>query len=137
MSALSRLRRQDSGNVAVQAALLLPALLGAILGICWFGLAFYAQNAIVYATREAARYAVVHGSSSGSAATPTDIANFAKSRVSGLIADQITVSVAFSPSNAPGSDVTVTAAYNMTPSAAMIGIGAMTFTRSVRMTILQ
>ena len=131
------MRSKQRGSIAVQSAILLPAFFGGILGILYFGLAFFAQSSISYAAREGARYAVVHGNKSTTPATATDVVNFAKSRVPGLIANDVSVSVSFNPNNAPGSDVTVTTSYTLGASAALLGARAMTFTRSVRMTILQ
>ena len=137
MTRVPRKFNRQRGSIAVQSAILLPAFFGAVLGIFYFGLAFYAQSSIGYAAREGARYAIVHGSKSSTPATAADVEAFARNRMSGLLANQATVSVSFSPNNTPGSDVIVVASYTLGPSAALLGVNAMTFSRTVRMTILQ
>lgn len=54
------LRRDERGATAVEMGLIAPALFTMLLGIAWFGYAFWLQNALDYAVTKAARCASVN-----------------------------------------------------------------------------
>ena len=53
-------RDQYGGSPAIEMALVAPALFTLLLGIAWFGYAFWLQNALDYAVTKAARCATVN-----------------------------------------------------------------------------
>jgi Flp pilus assembly protein TadG len=55
-------RRAEAGSVAVEFALILPALLFAILGAIQFGIVFWNWNSMLLAVEEAGRYAMLYNS---------------------------------------------------------------------------
>jgi Flp pilus assembly protein TadG len=63
------LRCDENGATAVEMGLVAPALFTILLGIAWFGYAFWLQNALDYAVTNAARCASV-----GSCANPASYA---------------------------------------------------------------
>lgn len=56
-------RRSDSGQVLVEFALVLPILIGMLVGSLDLGRVILANDLVANAAREAARYAIVHGGS--------------------------------------------------------------------------
>ena len=89
--------------------------LGVVLGIMEFGRLVYSYTVLAGATREASRYAMVHGSRSGSPATEEDILAELKRWAIGLDRDAISVDATWTPSNAPGSLVRVQSSYTVSP----------------------
>ena len=55
--------KKEDGQAVVELALTLPILIMILCGIIDFGWLFMNQNSIDYASREGARYAIVHSSS--------------------------------------------------------------------------
>jgi TadE-like protein len=58
-----RSRRSTRGQSLVEFAIILPVFLLIVFGILDFGRVVWANSAVTNATREAARYAIVHGGS--------------------------------------------------------------------------
>jgi len=85
-----------------------------IFGMLNCAIAVYDYNFVSFAAREATRYAAVHGSSSASAASTTDISNFVIAQSKGLNGTKLTVSTSWSPDNSPGSTVRVQVSYPFT-----------------------
>lgn len=79
--AFKGLFRNCRGAAAVEAAICLPVLMVALLGIIDFGRALWAQNALHYSVEEAARCGVVNAASTCN--SPSATASFAAGR-SGL-----------------------------------------------------
>lgn len=128
----SRLKRQK-GSTLVEFALVVILLLTMFLGIAGFGHALYAYHFVSNVAREAARWAIVNGStctddsSCTAPATQADIDTFVKSHAPGGIdTSQIATAVTFNPpgsnpppicatagnADAPGCTVEVTVSYN-------------------------
>ena len=63
LPAFKGLFRNCRGAAAVEAALCLPVLMVALLGVIDFGRALWAQNALHYSVEEAARCGVVNAAS--------------------------------------------------------------------------
>jgi hypothetical protein len=80
-----------------------------------FGRLVASYNILAGATREATRYAAVHGSASGSPATSSDIQDLVRKWAIGLDSNSVVVTTTWSPGNGPGSSVKVKASYTASP----------------------
>jgi Flp pilus assembly protein TadG len=104
--------RWEEGAAAVEAALILPILILAILGIIEFGTAFWQWNTMLLAVEQAGRYVMVNNTSCGVACAETQM----QSVLSGAsvcttpAAGQVCVSA--STSAGTPSTMTLTAAYS-------------------------
>lgn len=83
-----------------------------VFGIVEFGRGVFAKTAVTAAAREGVRYAIVHGTESGTPATQTDVSNYVKSKAQ---ISPIVVTYTFTPDETPGSTATVTVSYNYVP----------------------
>jgi len=108
-----------------------------VYGIMEFGRIISSYNILAGAAREGARYAMVHGSSSGSVATATDIQNVVRKWSIGLNKSAVTVTTTWTPGNGPGSDVKVKASYTLTPFTRLILHSGLTLKSTARTTISQ
>lgn len=94
------LRRQArKGTILVESALIYPAMFLVILGVILLGLAVFRYQQVSHISREAARWASVHGQqyaneNGTTAATPADVYKFAiKPQAAGMQLSGITYSV--------------------------------------------
>ena len=87
----------------------------AFFGIFEFGRVITAYNVMAGATREGTRYAIVHGSQSGSPATSSDIQDKVRSWCIGLDSSAVTVTTTWPSGNGPGRPVNVTTRYDFVP----------------------
>jgi Flp pilus assembly protein TadG len=133
----SRLSADRRGVAALEFAIVGAATLAAIFGVVDAGLALQQQNALDYATLNAARWAAVNGSNSASPASAAAVqARFAQAyaRVAPAAAAP-TPTVVFSPGDAPGAMVTVSASEVYKPVTGLSSIGVVTLTGSATLTI--
>lgn len=88
-------RRPDKGAVAVEFALILPALLLLVVGIINFGWLLGQKLSLNQAVREGARMAVVPGTDNGASVdTTTKIQNLVRASTGGLVnTNNVTVAV--------------------------------------------
>jgi Flp pilus assembly protein TadG len=110
--------RGEEGTNLVEAALALSILFSMIFGIIDIGVALYNYNFVAEASREASRYAMIHGSScSGCVATQTSIQSYvqnlgypgiASAQVTAAWPDTTGCTPSASPCNNPGNNVQVT-----------------------------
>lgn len=126
----SRLKK-EKGSTLVEFALVIILLLTMFFGIAGFGHALYAYHFVSNVAREAARWAIVNGStctgdsSCTAPATPADIDTYVKNHAPGGIdTSKISTVVTFNPpgsngpvvcgttNNSPGCTVEVTVSYN-------------------------
>ena len=91
-----------------------------VMAIMEFGRIIASYNILAGATREGVRYAMVHGSASGSAATNTDIQDVVRNWSVGLDRSSVSVTTTWTPGNGPGSKVRVQASYAVLPFTALI-----------------
>ena len=82
-----------------------------LLGIFEFGTSAWSKNNVAADAREGARYAIVHGSRSGSVADSAAVANAVKSKSS--LGNSIRVYTWWPEGKTPGSIVTVSVAYTV------------------------
>jgi Flp pilus assembly protein TadG len=101
----------------------LPTLL-LLFGIVSFAMTVYTYNFLSNASRDAVRYAIVHGSKSASPATADDIQTFVRNEAKGLTASSINVTTCWNPqnscpgptgNNSPGKVVSVAVSYSFHP----------------------
>lgn len=108
-------RQRQRGAATLEFGLAFLLFFTFIMAIMEFGRIVSAYNILAGATREATRYATVHGSASGSPATDTDIQNIVRRWAVGLDANAVQVTTTWSPGNAPGNRVRVQARYTISP----------------------
>jgi Flp pilus assembly protein TadG len=137
MRASESKRNRQRGAALLETSLAILLFLGLVFAVIEFGRAVYSYNVLAAATREATRYAIVHGSGSSSPATEADL----KARVTkwaiGLNPSALTVSASWSPSNAPGSSVAVRSDYALSPITRLVLRNSITLTTRSEMVISQ
>lgn len=104
---ICRLGADCRGVTGVQYAMVLPALVGVIMGTIDMGRMMMAQNTLVHAANEATRFAMVRSATSDHVASEDDIIALVKGSMTGLNASHAVVSVNWIPENQPGARVTV------------------------------
>lgn len=137
-------RRDDGGQALVEFALVLPVLLMLIVGLFDVARAVQAENTLAFAAREAARYAIVHGSD---AASPIpQCASCSNATITQIVQDNaigvtnITVTVDYPDlSNDRGSRVSVdaTAPFVPLPSQWLLNGGLSVTLRGGSMLVIQ
>lgn len=111
--ALRRLLHVERGTAMVEFAIVAGLIfIPLVFGIIEFGRVIWAKNMVTAAAREGVRYAIVHGSSSGSVADSASIANYVKGRTQ---LSPIVVRPSWTGTKDPGDTVTVTVQYTYTP----------------------
>jgi Flp pilus assembly protein TadG len=80
MRMFSKFRDDEEGGGMVEFAIVGALLTMILLGIFEFGIAAWAKNNVAADAREGARWAIVHGSRSGTVADSAAVANYVKSR---------------------------------------------------------
>ncbi|HUS07769.1 MAG TPA: TadE/TadG family type IV pilus assembly protein [Bryobacteraceae bacterium] len=91
-----------------------------LCGIMEFGRAVAYYNILAGATKEGARYAMAHGSASGSTATASDIQNVVRKWAIGLDPALVNVTTTWASGNGPGGRVNVRSRYNLLPFTALV-----------------
>jgi len=130
-------KHQQRGTAMVEFALAFLIFFTVVYAIMEFGRIVSSYNILAGAAREGARYAVVHGSASGSAASASDIQDIVRKWSIGLDKNSVTVTTTWTPGNGPGSDVKVAASYALTPFTKLILHSGLTLKSTARMTISQ
>jgi Flp pilus assembly protein TadG len=108
-------KHSQRGAVALEFGLAFLFFFALLYGVMEFGRIVASYNILSGAAREGARYAIVHGSASGSAASSSDIQTIVRNWSIGLDTSAVTVNTSWNPGNGPGGQVTVTASYTVTP----------------------
>jgi Flp pilus assembly protein TadG len=127
-----RAGRARRGTSVTEMAMTLPVVLLFVLGVMDFALVLYAYGTVSEAARVGARYAMVHGSASGSAVGPTANDSTVQTQVTGaapgLVTANLTVTSSWPDgSNDPNCHVTVTASYPCSLSAGkLVGLSTIT-----------
>lgn len=147
MSRTSRSRRGEHGQALVEFSLVSIVFFLLIFGMVDVGRAVWNYNTLAQATREGARYAIVHGSDSADPSGPggdhytapdTDvmITQQVEKFGGGLNPSQLTVQSEWPDgSNISGSHVTVTSEYEFQPIFDFLGLASFTMTSSSTMRI--
>lgn len=134
-------RRAERGQALVEFALAAVTFMILVLGVFDVGRAVWNYNTLASAAREGTRYAIVHGSASGTPSGPgandAGVQAAVAKHASGLnSADLTTTSTWLDGSNAPGSRVKVSTTYNFKSIfSSLFGIAPFSMTSSSTMTI--
>ena len=130
-------KHRQRGAAILEFGLAFLAFFVVLYGIMEFGRIVASYNILSGAAREGARYAIVHGSASGSVATASDIQDIVRRWAIGMDTSTVAVTTTWSPGNAPGGLVKVTASYNITPFTALLVKSGITVQSSSQMAISQ
>ena len=130
-------RSGQRGASLLEFALAFLVFFAALYGIMEFGRIVSSYNILAGAAREGARYAMVHGSASGSAASSSDVQTVVRRWAIGLDRNSVDVTTTWSSGNAPGDNVKVTASYTVTPFSGLILKNGLTLQSSSQMAISQ
>jgi Flp pilus assembly protein TadG len=103
----SDLDKKQRGSAMIEMAVILPIYLSLVIDTIQLCLIIFGYCNATYASREAARYAAVHGTGSTYQCTSTDLSNIATQYLWGVPKNAVTISSSWSPDNNPGSSVTV------------------------------
>lgn len=145
------MKRSEEGAALVEFAISASILFVMLFGIIEFSMGLYAYNFLAYATKDAARYAMVRGSNCSVLANcgviNTQVQNFINSEgypgLSGAVTTTTTWTCETIPDptlqnakcNAPGDLVTVTATFPFTLSVPFMSQQSLTFTSTSAMII--
>jgi len=105
----------QKGAYLVEYSMVILIFLLVLFGIMEFGRIITAYNVLSGATREGTRYAIVHGSRSGAAATATDVQTEVRRWCIGLDSSAVTVTTSWPSGNGVGAPVSVATSYSITP----------------------
>lgn len=122
------------GQTAAEFAFAGLPLLVLLFAIVALGMALYSYSFVCSAARDATRYAIVHGASSTTPVTQSDITDFVRNEAQGIQANQLSVSTSWTPDNKPGSVVAVSVTYNFRPLFPLAGV-TLPLTSSAQMVI--
>jgi Flp pilus assembly protein TadG len=92
---------------------------------------------IAASSREATRYAIVHGSSSANQVTPAQLQAIVKSNIYGIDWSQLSTTVTFNPNQNPGSTVKIVVVYNFSPITPFVPRSAVKMASTSQMLIYQ
>jgi Flp pilus assembly protein TadG len=130
-----RERGREKGSGVVEVALALTVFILLTAGVIDMSRAMMAYSTITHATARAARFAAVRSSQSDYPASNSDIENTAVTAAVGLDTEEIAVTTAWSPNNAPGSTVQVSMTYNFSPVVPLLPQDLIVLRGSSRMTV--
>jgi Flp pilus assembly protein TadG len=122
------------GTTTMEFAIALSAVLALLLAILDLGILFADQHALNYGVEKAVRYAVVNSSAS-TATIKSQLVTAITPIVGATQAAAATVQVTFTPSEAVGATVTVTASLPWSPTAKIDSLTAITLSSSQTLTI--
>jgi Flp pilus assembly protein TadG len=135
MKILLNTRRNQRGQAFVESALVYLLFFFVLFAIIDFGRIIASYNILAGATREASRYAMVHGAQSGTLATSADLQTQVRNWSIGLDASNVTVTGTWTPATGPaGGTVLVQSQYPVTPLVGLFG-GTMTLRSSAQIVI--
>jgi hypothetical protein len=126
-SATMRRVEHERGSVLVEAAILLPVLLMACIGIVEFGRFFYTKIAVENATREAARFAVTGNkladpqNEANDLSRPAAIKQYLVQSAPTLQMDKAAITIDPPGGGGPGDIVTITVEYRFEFATPLIG----------------
>ncbi len=130
--------RSHPAQAMAEFALVITPCLTLFFGIINFALALYCYDFVCYSAQQAVRYATVHGSTATTVVSSTDVTNYVKALVVGVLTtSSMTVTTTWSPDNKPGSKVTVSVSYNFPPLTNLVSSVTIPLTRTAAMVITQ
>lgn len=125
------------GAAMVEFSLAFLAFFFFLYGVMEFSRIVASYNILAGATREGSRYASVHGSSSGSAVSSSDIQTQVRNWAVGLDSSSLSVNATWASGNAPGDTVLVKSSYTLTPFTGLLVGNTITLQSSSKMVISQ
>jgi Flp pilus assembly protein TadG len=132
------LRRSHPAQAVAEFALVITPCLTLFFGVINFSLALYSYNFVCYSAQQAVRYATVHGSNAPTVVSATDVRDYVKSLVVGVLnTSSMTVTTTWAPDNKPGSVVTVVVSYNYPPLTNLVSSVTIPLSRTAAMVITQ
>lgn len=137
-----RRRPRDAGQSLVEFALIAPVFFLVVLGLIDATRAVFAYNTIANASREGARYGIVHGGTSldpvGPGVNEAQLTDHVKKYLKSFDAAGVSVVPTWpNASNATGSKVRVSVAYQYRPMfGGVVGIHSMTLNSTSTMVIV-
>jgi Flp pilus assembly protein TadG len=137
ISVSQRRKGKQEGGAMIEYALVLSLYFILIYGFVQFCLILFGFNNATYASRIALRYAIIHGSTATYSCTATDISNIVKPLLWGAPAGGATVTTTWSPSNTPGSTVSIKVAIQYLPKIPFFPSNLITAGTTASGTILQ
>jgi Flp pilus assembly protein TadG len=110
-------KKGERGSYAIEFGLSFVLFFGVIVGILDVARGIYAYSFLAGAAKEGTRYAMIHGSSSGSKASSSDVQGVVQKWLIGMVdPGSATVTTTWNPTNEnPGSLVTVKVQYTYSP----------------------
>ena len=110
-------KKGERGSYIIEFGLSFALFFGIILGILDVSRGIYAYSFLAGAAKEGSRYAMIHGSSSGSKASSSDVQGVVQKYLIGMVdPGSATVTTTWNPtSENPGSIVTVKVQYTYAP----------------------
>lgn len=130
-------KHSQRGSAVLEFGLAFLIFFSVVYGVMEFGRLVASYNILSGAVREGVRYAAVHGSASGSVATASDIQDVVRKWALGMDTSSIAVTTTWTPGNAPGGQVRVTANYTVNPFTALILHNGIAVQSSSQMAISQ
>ena len=121
------------GDYLIEFAVVLPVFLSLTFGVMEFGRMVFDSSIISHVARVGVRWAMVHGSSSASPASSTDVQNYVQAHALGL--SPLTVTTTWTPNNKPGSTVRVQVQYNFSTITRLLPTNIWTIRSAAEMTI--
>jgi Flp pilus assembly protein TadG len=101
-----------------------------------FAMALYSYDFVCYSAQQAARYAMVHGTTATQTVSATDVQNYVNGLVVGVLTTSaLTVTTTWSPNQKPGSVVTVAVSYNYKPLTSLVSSVNINLSRTAAMVI--
>jgi Flp pilus assembly protein TadG len=130
--------RPERGQAIIESALILLAFCVVIFGAMDFALLAMASNFVSYAAGEGARYAMVHGTASGSPTDGAAVQTFVRGLAAGIPnASAIEVNTTWPVDQNPGSPVKVSVTYSYQPMVLLAIKTAIPVSSQSQMTIRQ
>ena len=134
----TRGRRGERGSYIIELGLAFLIFFVLVLGVLDVGRGIYTYNFLAGAAKEGSRYAMVHGSSSGSKASSSDVQTVVQNWLIGVPSPaSATVTTTWTPSSEnPGSLVNVKVQYTYTPISNFL-VGNWTLRSTSQTTVIQ
>ncbi len=128
--------RGERGETLIEFAFASVIFFVMIFGALEFGIAVWNYNLVSDLAQEGARYAAVHGQTSGDPRAQADVATFVTSRAIGLAVTTTTAPTSSSPGNvAAGNTVTVTVSHTLNFGGGLLPVWNFPVQSSAQMTV--
>ena len=124
------------GTAMAEFALVATPCFMLFFAIMSFAMALYSYDFVCYSAQQAARYAMVHGTTAAQTVSAADVTTYVNSLVVGVLTTSaLTVTTTWSPNQKPGSVVTVVVSYNFKPLTSLVSGVNINLSRTAAMVI--